>query len=72
MKKQLPILDLHGVPHRKVLEELYNFFFWDGNRESIIITGKSAKMKEIVIDWLNDNEYNYYIPFNNDGRIFVH
>ena len=29
-------------------------------------------MKDIVIDWLVDNDYVYNIPFNNDGRIMVH
>lgn len=72
MKKELPILDLHGFAHRDVLEELYNFFFWEGNGDSIIITGKSTKMKKIVTGWLEDNDYTYDIPFANDGRIIVH
>jgi len=72
MKKDLPVLDLHGVAHRDVLSELYEFYFWEGNGDSIIITGKSQKMKDIVIDWLEDNDYVYNIPFNNDGRIMVH
>ena len=43
MKKDLPVLDLHGVAHRDVLSELYEFYFWEGNGDSIIITGKSQK-----------------------------
>ena len=72
MKNDLPVLDLHGFAHRDVLEELYNFYFWEGNGDSVIITGKSTKMREIVIDWLEENEYGYDIPFNNDGRIMVY
>lgn len=72
MKKELPILDLHGIAHRDVLKELYEFYFWEGNGDSIIITGKSPKMREIVIKWLEENDYGYDIPFNNDGRIIVH
>jgi len=71
MKKDLPTLDLHGVAHRDVLNELYEFYFWEGNGNSIIITGKSSKMKNIVTGWLEENGYDYNISLNNSGRIIV-
>lgn len=72
MKKDLPVLDLHGVAHRDVLEELTNFYFWENNGDSIIITGKSQKMREIVEEWLEDNGYVYQEDFNNYGRLNVY
>ena len=72
MKKDLPVLDLHGVAHRDVLEELTNFYFWEGNGDSVIITGKSQKMREIVEEWLEDNGYVYQEDFNNYGRLNVY
>ena len=72
MKKDLPVLDLHGVAHRDVLEKLTNFYFWENNGDSIIITGKSQKMREIVEEWLEDNGYVYQEDFNNYGRLNVY
>ena len=72
MKKDLPVLDLHGVTHRDVLEELTNFYFWESNGDSVIITGKSQKMREIVEEWLEDNGYVYQEDFNNYGRLNVY
>lgn len=72
MKKDSPILDLHGIAHKNILNELINFYFWEGNGSSTIITGKSVKMKEIVIEWLEENGFFYETPTNNDGRIVVY
>jgi DNA-nicking Smr family endonuclease len=72
MKKDTPILDLHGLAHKNVLNELINFYFWEGNNNSIIITGKSNKMKEIVVEWLEENGFYYETPINNEGRIVVY
>lgn len=71
MKKKLPILDLHGVKHKDVVDRLYDFYFWDGNGDSIIITGNSPEMRDIVEKWLNDNEYVYREEFGNNGRLIV-
>ena len=71
MKRQLPTLDLPGVKHKDVVDRLYNLYFWDGNGDSIIITGNSPEMRDIVEKWLNDNEYTFREEFGNNGRLIV-
>lgn len=65
-------LDLHGFFHVDVPSEVLNFLFI--NHENLpvkIITGRSTKMNEIVIDILKKNEYNYDVPAHNSGEIIV-
>lgn len=64
-------LDLHGIQHSNVEDSLYDFFFWQNNDEGEIITGNSTQMKNIVMQWLDYNGFNYYIPSSNSGRIVV-
>jgi DNA-nicking Smr family endonuclease len=66
-------LDLHGVKHEDVEHKLNEFFFWDHTEfeNTKIITGKSDKMREIVVKWLDVLDYKYYIPNNNAGEIQV-
>jgi len=66
-------LDLHGVKHSEVEEKLSRYFFWEkpGYKQYKIITGNSNKMKDIVISWLVNHEYNFYIPRHNLGEIQV-
>jgi len=66
-------LDLHGVKHSEVEEKLSRYFFWEkpGYKQYKIITGNSNKMKDIVISWLVNHEYNFYIPSHNLGEIQV-
>jgi len=71
MKKELPILDLHGAFYPEVEDKLVDFFFWEENKEGIIVTGQSHEMQKMVIDWLEEYDYNYHIPYNNEGRIIV-
>jgi hypothetical protein len=71
MKRKNPSLDLHGVNHKDVVDRLINHFFWQGYSESVIITGNSSEMKSIVIQWLKENEFNYFISPENLGRINV-
>ncbi len=66
-------LDLHGYKHADVLDKLDHFFFWEYPNcdEYIIITGNSNKMKKLVINWLEEHKYYYYIPSYNLGMIKV-
>lgn len=66
-------LDLHGVRHVDVVNKLNRYFFWEkpGWKQYTIITGNSNEMKKIVIKWLQDHEYKYYIPSHNLGEIQV-
>jgi hypothetical protein len=66
-------LDLHGIKHAKVEDELINFFFWhDYNPKGVnIITGNSKEMQKLVIDFLDKWEFKYYIPFHNLGEIII-
>tara|TARA_R110000772_G_scaffold3031_3_gene11117 strand:- start:6550 stop:6768 length:219 start_codon:yes stop_codon:yes gene_type:complete len=71
MKKDLPILDLHGVYYVEVENTLSNFFFWDDHKEGIIITGNSYDMRKLVTEWLEGYDFLYYIEPHNQGRIIV-
>lgn len=64
-------LDLHRVRHEEVDRMVENFVFL--NELPIeIITGNSTKMQEIVIDVLEQNEFEYTIgDFFNKGYITV-
>ena len=66
-------LDLHGYKHADVIDKLNHFFFWEYPNcdEYIIITGNSNRMKKIVINWLEEHKYCYYIPSYNLGMIKV-
>lgn len=66
-------LDLHGVKHANVEDELANFFFWEypNFKQYTIVTGNSLEMQKIVREWLDRHNYVYYIPSNNLGEIKV-
>ena len=66
-------LDLHGVRHSQVEDKLTRYFFWEkpGHKQYTIITGDSRKMREIVFEWLDKHEYNYYVPSYNLGEIQI-
>jgi hypothetical protein len=65
-------LDLHGMIHVDVELEVKNFLFLNWNNFPIkIITGRSERMRNLVIDILNKNDYTYDIPAHNFGEIIV-
>ena len=66
-------LDLHGVKHADVEDKLIDFFFWQGfdRKGANIITGNSQKMQELVINFLDEWDFEYYISFHNLGEIVV-
>jgi len=69
--KKIEKLDLHGIKHVNVEDKLLEHFFVNQNCESQIITGNSTAMQNIVIKFLDEYEYKYYIPSNNLGVINV-
>lgn len=71
MKRKLEQLDLHGVYHSEVEIYLENFFFMGNISEGTIITGNSKEMQEIVLDWLEKHDFNFYVSPKNLGRIEV-
>ena len=71
MKRKNNHLDLHGVQHSEVVIHLENFFFLGNNYQGTIITGNSKEMKQIVLDWLEEHDFHFYVPTDNTGRIEV-
>jgi len=71
--KRKTTLDLHGVKHADVEDKLIDFFFWHGYgyRGVNIITGNSQRMQEIVMDFLDEWDFKYYISSHNLGEIVV-
>lgn len=65
-------LDLHGLFHSDVPLEVENFLFVNHSQLPVkIITGRSTKMHQIVIDILKKNDYFYDVPAHNPGEIIV-
>ena len=66
-------LDLHGFFHIDVELEVKNFLFSNETNLPVkIITGKSDKMKSLVIDILKKNDYHFDIPAHNSGEIIIY
>ena len=71
MKHKVKELDLHGVPHAEVEMFLENFFFIGNVVQGTVITGNSKEMKNIVLDWLDQHDFHYYVSPENSGRVEV-
>jgi DNA-nicking Smr family endonuclease len=71
MKHKVRELDLHGVPHAEVEMFLENFFFIGNVVQGTVITGNSKEMKNIVLDWLDQHDFHYYVSPGNMGRVEV-
>jgi hypothetical protein len=71
--KRKTTLDLHGVKHADVEDKLIDFFFWHGfdYKGVNIIIGNSQKMQEIVMNFLDEWDFKYYISSHNLGEIIV-
>ena len=65
------ILDLHGLKHSQVEDKLIEFLFVKRTNPCVIITGNSQRMRDIVLEFLDFHNYNYYIPSHNLGEIQV-
>ena len=67
----LNTLDLHGIKHDRVADKVINFINCQ-DPPFRIITGKSDKMREIVLEILDNNKYFYYDEhFYNYGCLVV-
>jgi len=71
MSTRIKTLDLHGVKHAEVENKLVKFLFIERANPCVIITGNSQRMKDIVLEFLDFHNYNYYIPSHNLGEIQV-
>jgi hypothetical protein len=59
--------------HIDVPLEVLNFLYIHHDSFPVkIITGKSDKMRNIVVDILNKNDYYFDIPAHNPGEIIVY
>lgn len=56
-------LDLHGVKHKEARSKTIRFIEdnWDNNSELEIITGRSMKMKGIVVNVIEEYDLPYSI-----------
>ena len=64
--------DCHGKTHYEVMDELENWLcinYADAPLE--IITGNSNEMKEIVMKQLDELDFKYGVPADNNGMIKV-
>ena len=72
MKK---VIDLHGLTHEESLvkvEEYLLLNYFDNDLDLELITGKSPKLQQKIINQiLNKHNYNYYIPDYYTGVMFI-
>lgn len=68
------VYDLHSLTHKEaeieVQETLLTATFV-GSFDITFITGKSDKMRNIVINVCENNNFQYSVPANNSGKIIV-
>lgn len=66
------IIDLHGLRYKEVEPMLEKHLLVRYNRDGWqIITGNSPPMKSIVIEFLEEHGFGWYIPLHNSGMIIV-
>tara|TARA_Y100000741_G_scaffold337241_1_gene296432 strand:+ start:41 stop:274 length:234 start_codon:yes stop_codon:yes gene_type:complete len=63
-------LDLHGITYN-MIEELLEDYCYTNTPPFKIITGNSNKMKNLVIDFLNKNNFKYMVG-NHFNQGFIH
>ena len=63
-------LDLHNVRHPDVDRIVENYVLMNTTPMNII-TGRSDKMKDLVINVLSRYRFQYYIRYHNAGMITV-
>lgn len=64
--------DCHGKTHSEVLDELENWLcIHYAEAPFEIITGNSKEMKEIVMAQLEELDFKYGVPADNNGIIKV-
>jgi hypothetical protein len=64
-------LDLHGDSHESVEQKVHTFVF-NNELPVKIVTGKSEKMREIVVDTVSTLGYHsHYERLTNDGCLVI-
>ena len=65
-------LDLHGLKHFQVRDEVENFILLNSKELPIrIIIGNSIRMKNLTENILYKHNFEYNIPAHNAGEIIV-
>lgn len=65
-------LDLHGLYHYQVRDEVENFILTNAKKLPIrIITGNSTFMKNLTENLLDKHKFEYHTPAHNAGEIIV-
>ena len=65
-------LDLHGLYHHQVRDEVENFVLLNAKELPVrIIIGSSNKMRNLTENILYKHKFDYYIPAHNSGEIIV-
>ena len=65
-------LDLHGLYHHQVRDEVENFVLLNAKEVPVrIIIGGSNKMRNLTENILHKHKFDYYIPAHNPGEIIV-
>ena len=66
--------DLHNLSHKEAEIEVQETLLtatYVGSFDISFITGKSDKMRNIVIKVCEENNFEYYVSTNNPGKITV-
>lgn len=65
-------LDLHGLKHFEVRDEVENFVLLNSKELPMrIIVGNSFRMRNLTENILNKHNFEYYTPAHNAGEIIV-
>jgi hypothetical protein len=65
-------LDLHGLYHHQVRDEVENFVLLNAKELPVrIIIGSSNRMRNLTENILHKHKLDYYIPAHNPGEIIV-
>jgi hypothetical protein len=65
-------LDLHGLYHHQVRDEVENFVLLNAKELPVrIIIGSSNRMRNLTENILIKHKFEYYIPAHNPGEIII-
>jgi hypothetical protein len=65
-------LDLHGLYHHQVRDEVENFVLLNAKELPIrIIIGGSNRMRNLTENILHKHKFEYYTPAHNPGEVIV-
>lgn len=67
-------LDLHGTFHKDVSEKVHKFIgkcILEKAQEVEVVTGNSDRMKELVIDVLEEYNLKGFTPIYNNGSLVI-